>query len=133
MSRNETWRTRKYWETVGGMLIEEFLAIAPDINKETGKRLIDGIIILGEERRIQVGGKYDLKDKDIIIVQTKSKRLGMSLMGQSYFSREIIRRYKPKTIRTVAICGQGDIEMEMLCKKFDIEVVVIPDSLKNEL
>ena len=38
MSRNEAWSTRKYWETVGGMLIEEILAIAPNVNK-TGKYL----------------------------------------------------------------------------------------------
>ena len=133
MSRNETWRTRKYWESIGGFLIEEFFAIVPNVSKEIGKRLIDGIIVLGEEKKIQIGGKYDLKDKDVIIIQTKSNRLGMTLMGQAFFSREIIKRFKPKSIKTVAICGKGDIEMELLCKKFDIDVIVMPESVKREL
>jgi hypothetical protein len=118
VSRNETWRTRKYWETIGGLLIEEFLAIPADVNREIGKRLIDGIIVLGEENRIQVGGKYDFKDKDIIIIQTKSNRLGMYLMGQAFFSREIMKRYEPRSIKTVAICGKSDIEQWNYFSKF---------------
>ena len=54
----------------------------------------------------------------------------MTLMGQALFSREILKRYKPKSIRTVVICGKGDPEMERLCRKYNIEVVVIPESKK---
>ena len=128
MSKNETWRTRKYWRSVGGLLIEEFKAIPLNREGNTGRRLLDGVIVLGEKQRRQIGGKFDLKGKDIIVVQTKSNRLSMYLMGQALFSREILKRYKPKSIRTVAICGKGDPEMENLCKKNNIEVVVIPES-----
>ena len=113
-------------------MIEEFLAIPAYVKNEIGKRLIDGIIVLGEEKKIQVSGKYDFKDKDIIIIQTKSNRLGMYLMGQEFFSREIMKRFKLRSIRTFTICGKPDIEMEQLCKKLDIEVAVIPETLKNE-
>jgi hypothetical protein len=34
-------------------------------------------------------------------------------------------RYKPKSMKTVAICGKPDTEMVKLCRQFDIEVVVI--------
>jgi len=44
MSLHETWRTRKYWGTIGGLLIEEFVAV--DGNKDQGRRPIDGIIVL---------------------------------------------------------------------------------------
>ena len=128
MSRHETWRTRRYWKSIGGLLIEEFPAVRLDRETGTGKRLIDGIIIPDAEERIQIGGTFDFHSRDIIVVQTKKNRLGMYLMGQAFFSREIMRRFEPASIRTVAVCGARDPAMENLCSQFDIEVVVIPDS-----
>jgi len=52
MSRHETWRTRKYWESNGGLLIEEFLAVRRADGQ--GKRCLDGLIVLGEEKRINL-------------------------------------------------------------------------------
>ena len=130
MSKHESWRTRKYWETVGGLLVEEFLAIPMSKDKTIGKRLIDGVIVLGEENSIQSGGTFNLEGRDIVAIQTKATRLGMYLMGQAFFTREILKRFNPKSIKTVVICGKGDTEMEMLCKKADIEVMIIPESEK---
>ena len=50
MSKHETWRTRMYWESVGGLLIEEFVAVRG--TKDQGIRPVDGVIVLGEEKRI---------------------------------------------------------------------------------
>ena len=55
--------------------------------------LPDGIIVLGELRRIQIGGSFNFSNKDIIVIQTKAKGLGMYLMGQAFFPREIMKRY----------------------------------------
>ena len=107
MSKRETWRTKRYWDSVGGLLIEEFQAIKPNQKEGIGKRHLDGIIVLGEKKKHQVGGTYDFKGKDIIVVQTKANRLGMYLMGQALFSSEIMKRYKPRSIKTVAICGNS--------------------------
>ena len=85
MSKNETWRTRKYWKSVGGLLIEEFQVVPASKEKNIGKRVLDGVIVLGEKEGLQTGGTYDLKGKDIIVIQTKSNRLGMTLMGQAFF------------------------------------------------
>lgn len=82
---------------------------------------------MGEKEGLQTGGTYNLKDKAIIVIQTKSNRLGMTLMGQAFFSRELIKRLKPKSIKTVAIAGKGDEEMEVLCKKFKIEIGIIDE------
>ena len=49
MSLHETWRTEMYWKTIGGLLIEEFVAV--DGNSEQGRRSIDGIIVLGEKKK----------------------------------------------------------------------------------
>jgi len=128
MSKHETWRTRKYWEDVGGLLIEEFIAIHQNKDKSTGKRLLDGVIILGEPKAIHADNTFDLEGRDIIVIQTKADKLGMYLMGQAYFSREILKRYNPKSIKSVAICGKDDSEMKRLCTEADIEVVVYPDT-----
>jgi hypothetical protein len=128
MSKHETWRTREYWREVGGLLIEEFHAIKGDKELDIGKRAIDGVIVLGEPSAIQTGGVHDFKGKDLIVIQTKSDRLGMYLMGQAYFSREIMRRFNPRSVKAVAICGRTDAEMVALCSQADIEVRVIPDN-----
>ena len=105
-------------------MIEKFQAIAGNAKDGVGKRLIDGIIVLGQDTRIQTGGTYEFRNKDIIVVQAKAKRLGMYLMGQAFFSREIMKRYMPNSIMTVAICAKGDPEMEAICAMYGIEVEV---------
>lgn len=131
MSKHEAWRTRHYWHTIGGLLIEEFQAVAGNNNENIARRLIDGIIVPSEPGGIQRGGSFDFTGKDIVVVQTKSNRLGMYLMGQAFFSREIMKRYRPRSIKTVAICGKGDAEMQMLCHQHDIDVAVIDDNQKD--
>tara|TARA_Y100001934_G_C12167891_1_gene685229 strand:+ start:284 stop:688 length:405 start_codon:yes stop_codon:yes gene_type:complete len=127
MSKHETWRTRKYWESVGGLLIEEFMLVAKSRDGKQAQRLLDGLIVLGEEKKLSNDHSHSIEGKDIIAVQTKANRLGMYLMGQAFFSRELLKSFNPKSIRTVAICGKGDEKMERLCKKQRIEVVVIPE------
>ena len=49
MSKHETWRTRKFWESTGGLLIEEFEVVKK--SNTSARRLIDGVIVLGEETK----------------------------------------------------------------------------------
>ena len=125
MSKHETWRTRKYWENVGGVLIEEFVAINGTQNQ--GRRLIDGVFVLNEKKSIYSGNKYNLEGKDVIVIQTKTSRIGMNLLGQAYFSRLLIQMHNPKSVKSVAICSRNDVIMERLAKKHNVEIVVIPD------
>ena len=122
MSKRETPLTRKYWQSIGGTLIEEFPAVTR--GDSNSRRLLDGVVILGEENRIAKASEVDIEEKDIVVIQTKVNRLGMYLMGQAFFSRELMKTFKPKSIKTVAICGKDDTVMRDLCKEFDIEVVV---------
>ena len=128
MSKHETWRTRKFWQSIGGLLIEEFVAVKGDAN--TGRRPVDGVIVLGGETKIYEGTDYDLSGKDVIVIQTKRDRIGMYLLGQAYFSKFLIEMHQPRSIRSVAICGRGDSVMERLAKEHDVEIVVIPESEK---
>lgn len=125
MSKHETWRTRKYWEQIGGLLIEKFLAIPG--NESQASRRIDGLIVLNEVKGIHAGCTYDITDKDVVIIQTKSGRVGMYLLGQAYFSKFLIERHKPRSIKSVAICGKTYVVMEELAKLHNVEIVVIAD------
>jgi len=122
MSKRETPLTRKYWKSIGGTLIEEFPAVIR--GNTNSRRLLDGVVILGGEHRLAKASEVDIEGKDIVVIQTKVNRLGMYLMGQAFFSRELMKTFKPKSIKTVAICGKDDTVMRDLCNKFDIEVIV---------
>lgn len=127
MSQKETWRLRQYWQETGGLLIEEFMMVARKPDGSVGRRLLDGLIVLGEEHAIGTDKNISLEGKEVIVVQVKDSRLGMNLMGQAYFSGLLLKKFKPRSIKVVAICSKSDLEMERLCHEHDIKVVVIPD------
>jgi hypothetical protein len=58
-------------------------------------------------------------------VQTKALRLGMYLLGQAFFSRELIKdRFAPRSVRTDALCAIDDDVLRPIAERFNIEVVV---------
>ena len=125
MSKLETPLTRRYWDSVGGALIEEF----PAVRRVAGnaQRLLDGVIVLDQPKSILRFRDVEIKGKDIIVVQTKAKRLGMYLMGQAIVSRRLMEMFEPRSIRSVALCTQGDTVLEQMLKEFGIELVVYSD------
>jgi hypothetical protein len=108
MSLLETPMTRHYWERAGGTLLEEYLVVprGPGV----GRRLIDAVIIINGDHRIARRAEHvSLDGHDIIVVQTKAKRLGMYLLGQALFSRLLIEKFfAPKSVRTVALCAADE-------------------------
>ena len=122
MSKRETPLTRQYWETVGGTLIEEFVAVLR--SDSNARRLIDGVIILNGNKRIAKTGEVDLTNKDIVVVQTKASRLGMNLLGQAVFLAQLMKMFHPKSIKSVAICTKGDSVLELLAAEYGVEVIV---------
>lgn len=125
MSKRETPLTRRFWQETGGTLVEEFLAVKSGPNQ--GKRLLDGLIMLDGPHIIAKARNIEITGKDIVVVQTKTGRLGMYLLGQALFSRHLMEPFQPRSIRTVAICTKGDIILEPLAEKYGIEVVVYGD------
>lgn len=107
-------------------MIEEFCAVQKGHNN--GIRLIDGVIVMNESKRIHDSNYYEIKDKDVICIQTKQNRLGMYLMGQTFFSAELLQKFSPKSIKKVLICGKDDEVLNPICTKYDIQVVVIPEN-----
>ena len=121
MSKLETPLTRKFWDEIGGTLIEEFRLTSR--NENHAQRLADGLIILGGQKIISKERNISIENKDVIVIQTKCDRLGMYLCGQALFSKMIIEKFhKPKSVKSVIICTQGDDIMEELLKKFDIKI-----------
>jgi hypothetical protein len=117
MSKHETPLTRWYWEKVGGLLIEEFPAVKASPNQ--AKRLLDGLIVLGEPTARTSSREFDLTDRDVIVIQAKAKRLGMYLMGQCLFSRDLVLQLGAKSVRSVAICTEDDQTLRPLLEKHE--------------
>jgi hypothetical protein len=88
--------------------------------------MIDAVIIAdGEHRMASRGESISLDGHDIVIVQTKALRLGMYLLGQAFFSRELIKdRFAPRSVRTIALCALDDAILHPIAESFGVEVVV---------
>ena len=122
MSKRETILVENFWKETGGTLIEEFLAVRG--TRDQGRRLIDGVIIKGGPRRKMKASDAKIAGRRIVVVQAKASRLGMYLLGQALFSRDLMAEFKPKSIETVAICTKGDARLEQLALQHGIRVVV---------
>jgi hypothetical protein len=125
MSKYETPMTRWYWQQVGGTLVEEFVAV--DGTSTCGRRVLDGVLIKDGEFRTAQQSEISLEGKDIIVIQTKASRLGMYLMGQAFFSAQLIQRFNPRSVVSVALCGQDDSVLRPLFEQYpNMKVVVCP-------
>lgn len=130
MSKHETPLTRWYWEKVGGLLIEEFPAVRA--SPDQAKRLLDGLIVLGEPTARTSTREFDLTDRDVIVIQAKAKRLGMYLMGQCLFSRDLVLELGARSVRSVAICTEDDYTLRPLLEKHEgCEVVVFHEDRRE--
>ena len=127
MSKLETPMTRAYWETVGGTLVEEFCAV--NRSNTCGQRLIDGVILPNLETKIVKATDFDkniIEGEKIIIVQTKAARLGMNVLGQAFFSAELMKRFNPKSILSVALVIESDSVLQPIFESFpNMKIVVI--------
>jgi len=72
-------------------------------------------------------GKVELAGRDIIVVQAKRGRLGMYLMGQAVFSAELMRAFKPRSIRSIALCENFDAALGPLLDQYpNVEILLYP-------
>ena len=125
MSKHETPMTRWYWQQVGGTLVEEFVAVKR--SSACGVRILDGVIIRDGEFRIAKQSEVSVEGKDIVVIQTKAGRLGMYLMGQAFFSAQLIKPFKPRSVTSVALCSRDDTVLRPLFEQYpNMKVVVCP-------
>ena len=104
--------TRWYWQQVGGLLIEEFPLVR--VTSTNAPRYLDGLIVLGEATRVASKRTFEITGRDVIAVQAKARRLGMPVMGQCLFSRDLLMAMNPATIRSIALCTQDESTLRPL-------------------
>lgn len=125
MSKHEKPMIEKYWAEVGGTIVYEFCMV--NRTAINGVRYLDALILPNGETKIAKQSEVAIEGADVILVQAKNSRLGMYLMGQTLFSVELMRRFKPATIRSIALCRQDDAVLSPFFASFsEIEVVVQP-------
>ena len=133
MSLHETPMTRWYWREIlkQGTLIEEYVAVERAKDDSNAPRFMDGLVILGGPFTVSDDVRTDITDKDVVVIQSKNKRLGMYLMGQALFSRELLLKKSARSVRSVAVCRKDDKVMrELLLAHPDIEIVICPAEVK---
>jgi hypothetical protein len=133
MSKNETPMTRWFWREVlkRGTLIEEYVAVEEAADGSNAPRYMDGLVILDGPFEISNDVRRDIAEKDVDVIQSKNKRLGMYLMGQTLFSRDLILAKGAKSVRSVAVCRKDDKVMRpLLLAHKNIEVHFCPPEVK---
>ena len=66
----------------------------------------------------------EIKDKDIVVIQTKASRLGMNVMGQAFFSIELMKKYLPKSIKSVIVCNKDDEVLRPIAEMYGLQIKV---------
>jgi hypothetical protein len=84
---------------------------------QCGRRVLNGLVILDGEFRIAQQSETSLAGKDVIVIQTKASRLGMYLMGQAFFSFQLIQRFNPRSVISIALCSQNDAVLPPLFER----------------
>jgi hypothetical protein len=122
MSLHETPMLLRYWDHVGGTLAEEFAAVRGSAT--VSPRRLGGSDRPWRRTSPRGSDRPRRRWEDIIVVQAKANRLGMYLVGQALFSRELMKPFRPASIRTVALCAEDDSVLRPLAEEYGIEVVV---------
>ena len=125
---------RKYWNWRTGTLVREFEMVKKDKEAGIQFRRLDAIIILNgdpkEITRKQFKDRGLSENDEVEFIQAKASRLGMSLMGQTIFSRSLMneklreRGWKLKARRWIALCKKSDKKLGDLLSDYGIDVVI---------
>lgn len=109
-----------------------FLEISVSFYTESNKaRRIDGILIPGEETEIYPQGTYnteqlkkEFKEKKVHLLEAKRNLdrvvVGQVLVGESLFKLA----FNPVDIIKVAVCGEGNPDIEWYCRDNNIKVAL---------
>jgi hypothetical protein len=119
---------RWYWRQTGGTLVEEYRVVRG--SSTCGQRSIDALILPNGETTVLNWREVpwaSLEGEDLIVVQAKKGRLGMSLMGQTFFSAELMKRFKPASVRSIALCELDDSVLRPILESYpNMEIVIYP-------
>jgi len=113
VSKHETKMTRWYAKTryPRGHLIEEFQALKR--GKTNSKRHMDGVIVF----RKPFVKRELIKGERVVVIQSKNRKLGISLIGQVVVSRDLVERHGVKVMKSVGVCTEMDTVMHKMLRK----------------
>lgn len=130
VSRLETKMIDWFWEQVGGTLIEDF-QIMPESGGQD-RNLIATVIIPDEpKRKMTANTLLNLEGREILLVRTKNRHLNMSIILQTAFSAQLIKRFRnPLKVHPVILCTiKNHILESMLKANGGCRVVVCPPEI----
>ena len=124
-----SWATRenrltlRYWESVGGTLVLEFHVVAASAT--SAKRVVDAIILPDGPTMIAKAKDVAIAGHRVVVVQTKAYPMDLVNFGQALGGAALLEeRFRPASVRAVAVCVGHDEAMEQLAARFGVEVVV---------
>jgi hypothetical protein len=118
----------RFWREVHGTLVRD--VPMRGASESNGSRRLDAIILLNRPtKELKWQDLKGLQNEEILVIQAKHNRLGMSLMDQSFFSKKLLTEVfrtkgKPKSVTHIALCTQDDTILRPLLEKHGIRVEV---------
>lgn len=133
MSKHETAMTEGFWQSQAkGTYLAEYVLVRRDA--ECSIRLADAVI-LPDEAHCR-GRKQDypsLAGRNVIVVQTKPRRMGMYLMGQALFSSRLVMRQGALSVRSILLCHKSDSVLLPFLQPFSEVEVWLSDPQNPEV
>ena len=121
--------TECFWQTeCNGAFVQEYPLTKKGIDR--ARRCADAVILPNEEHHRATSAKFpSLADRNVVVVQTKTQRLGMYLMGQALFSARLVQALGARSVRSILLCAENDAAMFPLLAPFPELEVWVTDSL----
>lgn len=132
VSRLEAKMIDWFWEQGGGTLIEDFQIMPESAGQD--RNLIATVIIPDEPKQrmtMTVGTSFNLEGRDVLVVRTKNRHLNMSIILQTAFLVQLIKRFRnPHKVQPVILCTiKNHILESMLKANGGCRVVVCPPEI----
>ena len=122
--------TEAFWQGYArGAYIPEYCLVRP--TRHCGVRLVDAVILPDEPHgRARFQDYSSLAGRNVILVQTKARRLGMYLMGQAVFSARLAKKLGAKSVRSILLCTKSDSTLlPLLLEEFpEVEVWICDEN-----
>ncbi len=116
--------TEGFWQAAmrGAFLPEYPLVRRP--GPDARQRWADAVILPDEPHgHARVADYPGLAGRNVVVVQTKTGRMGMHLMGQALFSAALVRGLDAASVRSILLCHRADRALLPLLAPFpEVEV-----------
>lgn len=100
----------------------------------SGPRRLDGLLVPGKEMHVRPQTSYSqtevaaaVKDNHVHLLEAKQK-LNRTVIGQVQVGMALLNRgFSPASVLGVAVCAQGNSDLEWYCSQQDISMALYPE------